>query len=237
VYDPTVISDMLFGAVRVLLICVSVQIVTCFQRVCYLTIDHRPFGLQKQLNGFEGDFCTHVNVLPVSVDSEGSVFPTQPDHLKKYAKVQELRLLNPDLKILFTLVTSPGTIFSDATRDVSHRQKFAQNIMNFMNEHDFDGVDIDWEFPVFSSFRRHDKKNFVSLLQEIRTLIDAEGQGKLLSVAVAADITIISLGYDGVRINSTVDYINLMAYDYTDWHIYYPFTGNSGIIIICLCSN
>ena len=211
----------------VLSLFICVQVVAPFQRVCYLTIDHKPFGLWTQPNGFQGDFCTHVNVLPASVDGQGNVFPSKPDDVQKYAKVQELRLLNPDIRILITLIAYPGSVFSDATRNDEVRKVFARNILNFLREHNFDGVDIDWEFPVFTSKRLRDKRNFVSLLREIRRLIDTEAADKLLSVAVAADITIINLGFDAVGINATVDYINLMSYDYTDWHWYYPVSGHN----------
>lgn len=203
------------------LLFICIQAVVSFHRVCYLTIDHRPFEFTDQENGFQGDLCTHVNVMPVSVDGEGSVFPRKPDDVQKYAKVQELRLLNPDIKLLITLIVTPGTVFSDAVRDVHVRKTFARNALTFIREYGFDGIDIDWEFPVFSSWRWQDKENFVSLLQEIRYLIDTEAANTLLSVAVAADPTIIVPGYDAVGINSSVDYINLMSYDYTDWHWYY----------------
>lgn len=195
------------------------------QRVCYLTIDHKPFA--NQLQGFQGDLCTHVNVMPVSVDAEGGVSVTIPGDEFKYAKVQELRLINPDIKILATLIVQPGSVFSDAARDASVRTTLARNILHFIMKYNFDGIDIDWEFPVFSSMQMCDKENFVLLLQEIRRLFDSEARGKLLSVAVAADITIVSLGYDAVRINASVDYINLMSYDFTDWHWYYPFVGHN----------
>lgn len=210
-----------------LTVAICLHCVTSFQRVCYLTIDHKPFDLWNLQNGFQGDFCTHVNVMPIAVDSEGNVFPNAPQDVEKYVKVQELRSLNPDIKILITLITRPGSSFSDATRSASQRKSLARNILSFVQEHNFDGVDIDWEFPVFTSMKLRDKRNFVLLLREIRNLIDAEAPDKLLSVAVAADVTIINVGFDAVGINSTVDYINLMSYDYTDWHMYYPFAGHN----------
>ena len=196
------------------------------QRVCYLTIDHRPFAV----NGFEGDFCTHVNVMPVNVDVHGSVFPSDARDVAKYAKVQELRSLNPDLKILATLIVVPGQVFSEAVGTARQRSVLSRNILRFLLTHNFDGVDIDWEFPVFSSGHVEDRDNFIALLQEIRSLFQRQAPDKLLSVAVAADVTIVNLGYDAAGINSSVDYVNLMSYDYTDWHWYYPFSGHNAAL-------
>ena len=44
--------------------------------------------------------------------------------------------------------TEPATynIFREGTRK-ANRQLLAQNIADFINEHELDGVDIDWEYP------------------------------------------------------------------------------------------
>jgi GH18 family chitinase len=38
------------------------------------------------------------------------------------------------------------TIFRDGV-NVVNRNKLATNIANFVNQHNLDGVDIDWEYP------------------------------------------------------------------------------------------
>jgi len=38
-------------------------------------------------------------------------------------------------------------VFGDIARDSSKRNKFANNLVHFILEHGFDGVDLDWEYP------------------------------------------------------------------------------------------
>ena len=40
-----------------------------------------------------------------------------------------------------------STAFADVTGDASLRSTFISNIVNFVQQNDYDGVDIDWEFP------------------------------------------------------------------------------------------
>jgi len=40
-----------------------------------------------------------------------------------------------------------------------------------MNEYEFDGFDIDWEFP-----EAVDRDNFLSLVQQLRTAFNAKGR-------------------------------------------------------------
>lgn len=48
--------------------------------------------------------------------------------------------------------TAPGTysILREAALP-AHRDTFAKNVVAFVNEHNLDGVDIDWEYPGVSN--------------------------------------------------------------------------------------
>ena len=37
--------------------------------------------------------------------------------------------------------------YSRLVNDASARQKFINNVLNFIEEHNFDGLDLDWEYP------------------------------------------------------------------------------------------
>ena len=76
-----------------------------------------------------------------------------------------------------------------------------------------------------------DRDNFVLLLQELREAfkkhadIQRRKQRLLLSVAVSASQNIITVAYNASALQSTVDFINLMSYDFHDFSIYFPFVG------------
>lgn len=106
------------------------------------------------------------------------------------------------------------------------RSKFCSNVRGLINKYDFDGFDIDWEFPCFADHNGtpDDAMNFVLLLSELRDTINTiSGEKKLITLAIPGG------SYHGKnflveQFQANVDYISIMTYDYTGkwgslaWH-------------------
>ena len=92
------------------------------------------------------------------------------------------------------------------------RKIFVKSVMNFLSEHNFDGIDIDWEYPAQRGGRKEDKRNFVRLLKELRR--ELKPKGYLLTAAVASTKFISDRSYDIPAINYLLDFINVMTYDF-----------------------
>lgn len=112
--------------------------------------------------------------------------------------------------------------FSDAALTSASRATFAESCVDFIRSYNFDGVDIDWEYPVCcglsgNTYRPEDKQNYTLLLQELRSQLDAaaaeDGREYLLTIAAPA-------GHDKVEnlepsgIAEACDWINVMTYDF-----------------------
>ncbi len=84
------------------------------------------------------------------------------------------------------------------------RTAFIQNLMKVVNQYQFDGVDIDWEYPDPGQ----SAQKFLALIQELRAALPED---KLLTAAVVA------LGEHGPGIPAEsfalMDFVNIMAYD------------------------
>lgn len=93
----------------------------------------------------------------------------------------------------------------------ANRQTFITNLLSFLNQYGFDGVDIDWEYPGAEERggRPTDKENFTKLLQEMRQVF----QSKYVMTFAAPLASYYLRNYDLKAASEAVDWINVMAYD------------------------
>lgn len=143
-----------------------------------------------------------------------------------FAQLAELKRSSPELRILISLGGWSGSkYFSAAAATPMSRARFAQSVIEaFFRPYPglFDGVDVDWEFPVSGGrpgnlARIEDRTNFTLLIAELRRrLIEfsaLERRELELTIAVsAAPNKIVNL--DAAALAPLVDRIHLMAYDY-----------------------
>ncbi len=103
--------------------------------------------------------------------------------------------------------------------DPAKRANFAQSCVELIQAFNFDGIDLDWEYPGYAEHggTPQDITNFTLLLQEIRTAIDNYGvsvnKSMLLTIAVGASQDRMD-DVEWQEVSQTVDIINLMSYDF-----------------------
>jgi len=70
-------------------------------------------------------------------------------------------------------VTQP--LLGDIARSQAKRQKFAANVVTFLNKYGFDGLDIDWEYPGAPDRggQPDDTANYVLLMKSLREAFDS----------------------------------------------------------------
>jgi chitinase len=143
-----------------------------------------------------------------------------------FAELERLKQRNPHLKLVISIGgwTDSGK-FSDAALTDASRRLFAESAIDvFMRQRPglFDGIDIDWEFPVAGGLKGNierpvDKENFTLLLAELRRQLDAQGatdrRHYILTIAASARLEEIA-NVEIERIVPLLDFINVMTYDY-----------------------
>lgn len=79
-------------------------------------------------------------------------------------------------------------------------------------KYNFDGLDLDWEYPTQRGGEPMDKENFVELVKELRN--DFKKYNLLLTSAIGAGKKTIDEAYNVRMLSRYLDYMHIMCYDY-----------------------
>lgn len=190
-----------------------------------------------QVSHIDASKLTHINYAFANISSDGKIAIGDPwadveksfpgdtaDQLYKgnFYQLTKLKEQYPHLK---TLISVGGWGWSEKFSDIAlteqSRTIFAESCLQFILKYGFDGVDLDWEYPVGGGEadninRPEDKQNFTLLLKKIRETFDAQsakdGKKYLLTIAAGAGKSH-AANMELSLIHQYVDYIQLMTYD------------------------
>jgi chitinase len=90
---------------------------------------------------------THVIYAFANVSAEGDCVSVNPDDdAANFPQLLQLKQQYPNLQILISVGgASHSTNFGAVSATEAKRSHFAQSCVQFMKQHGFDGIDIDWE--------------------------------------------------------------------------------------------
>jgi chitinase len=143
-----------------------------------------------------------------------------------FAALAELKRRNPHLKAMVSIGgwTGSGRFSDIALTDASRRLFASSAIDQFIRRFPgvFDGLDIDWEYPVGGGLaenakRPEDRRNFTLLMNELRRHLDEQGARDGRRYELAAATTAGEQGIGNLEVDSlakVVDFLNVMTYDY-----------------------
>jgi chitinase len=139
----------------------------------------------------------------------------------------ELKRKYPHLKLILSLEGRSSNFAEDAKPE--NRAAFVNSCIDLFIKGQlapgvtapklFDGFDIDWEYP-----HKEDAANYLALLQEFRSRLNAIRPGLLLNVAVGASPRMYE-GTDMGAVSKLVDRVGLMTYDFSG-----PWSETTGFI-------
>ena len=161
----------------------------------------------------EFENLTHINHSFTWPDSNGQI-KMAGDFL--YPQLNSLAHLN-NIKVSIAIGgwgNSNG--FSLMVADSFARAVFIDNIVNFLYTDNYDGIDLDWEFPNTIS----DRNNLTILIKELRKRFNSENPEWLITMAVTTSDWN-GQWYDYIQLIKYVDWFNAMCYDYHgSWSIH-----------------
>lgn len=145
---------------------------------------------------------THINYAFALPKPDGTIdFPANTWKLQQYVQMAHERGVQ-------VLISVGGwgldQEFEAFAASPELRAKFVKSLMQYVDENNLDGVDMDWEYPTGGA----SSENFLALMKELRAELDA--RKKLLTAAVAA----YGENAEGIpdETFALVDFLNLMAY-------------------------
>ena len=182
------------------------------------------------------DKLTHINYAFANISPSGECVLGDPwaDVDKTYpgdtwdqplaGNFYQLLLLKEQHPHLKTLISIGGWTwsgnFSAVAMTEASRQQFVSSCLMFVTDYGFDGIDVDWEYPVGGGLNPGvpaDKENYTLLMAEFRNQLNAltESTGKdyLLTIAAPAGPTTLE-NLEVVELAVILDWINLMTYDF-----------------------
>ncbi|KAK0612209.1 glycoside hydrolase superfamily [Immersiella caudata] len=139
----------------------------------------------------------------------------------KYAELAALKKTQPELQVWLAIggwaMNDPGpwrTTFSDLAASTTAQDAFFESLITFMSTYGYDGVDIDWEYPVAEDRGGipADFDNFTTFMARLRARLNQLGTPKGLSLTLPASYWYLK-GFDIVGLEPHIDFFNVMTYD------------------------
>ncbi|GGH30725.1 glycosyl hydrolase family 18 protein [Paenibacillus segetis] len=141
-----------------------------------------------------------------------------------FGVIYQHRKNNPNLKLDLSIggwTLSEG--FSWMASDTTRRKAFVDSVVRFLEEFDFDGIDIDWEYPgtdgaVIGMSRPDDPQNYVQLIKDLRAGMDwlsqKTGKQYRLSSAIPASQPALDK-IDWTQVSPYLNRLYAMTYDFS----------------------
>lgn len=205
-------------------------------------IEWGVYGRDYHAEDIPAHLLTHVNYAFVNPVYTASNDTARLDFFDEFAAVQQpysnevqsvpfrgnfnqllkLKERYPHVK---TLLSAGGWTLSDDFSDIAAssnaRATFAESCADFVTTYGFDGIDLDWEYPVQGGesglkHRPEDADNLLLLLARIREELDQQelndGKDYLLTIAASAGYNTVTNRFRLPETADNLDWICVMAY-------------------------
>ncbi|KAJ7613448.1 glycoside hydrolase superfamily, partial [Roridomyces roridus] len=157
---------------------------------------------------------THVNFAFAYISSSFEVVEMTAGDSQLWTETTALKSQNPSLKVFLSIggwtFNNPPTagIFSALVASEANTNVFIKSVLGVMNAYGFDGIDIDWEYPVAEDRggAKGDKENYVNFISERTTPISS-------FTAPTSYWYLQNYDLPGMLAEGAADWVNVMTYD------------------------
>ena len=184
--------------------------------------NYRPKEGKFVSENVDGSLCTHLIYSFAGLDTSKWAIKTLDAWLDLednyglggFKKATDLKIKYPHLKVMIAIGgwNEGSTKYSQMAGDEGKRAKFVNSTVEFLTKHNFDGLDLDWEYPAKRGGSAKDKKSFIQLVKDLKSAFAVNKF--LLTAAIGAGKATIDISYDVPAMYKYLDYVNVMCYDY-----------------------
>ncbi|UJR30603.1 hypothetical protein I4U23_018128 [Adineta vaga] len=195
-----------------------------YKKICYFTnwAQYRLGPARFDPENIDPFLCTHIIYAFANIDNQTLLITKVEDNDEDlYRRINALKTLNPKLKTVLAVGgwNMKSYAFSTMVHNHEKRRNFIFDTINFLRKHNFDGLEVDWEYPGIRGGQTNDKYYLTLFLQEFKDAAIAQaivtGQLRLiLAAAVAANQEVVVNAYEIGKIAKILDFINIMTYDF-----------------------
>ncbi|KAI9775109.1 MAG: hypothetical protein M1839_001420, partial [Geoglossum umbratile] len=171
--------------------------------------------------GIPAGAYTHLNYAFAFIDPNSfAVAPMSDQDRALYPRFTALKDSNPGLQTWISIggwsMNDPDqpthSTFSTLAGSAEAQSKFFSSLISFMSTYGFDGVDIDWEYPVAPerSGNPQDFQNYVSFLSNLRNAIGSAGHSYGVTITIPSSFWYMR-HFDISNIAKHIDWFNVMS--------------------------
>jgi chitinase len=207
-------------------------------RVVGLYSSYDIYERQYFITDIPADKLTHLVYGPMAISENGQCmssdewadtgFPYPEDEETERLKgnFKQLGLLkaeHPELQIIMSIGGWDFSgLFSDVSATEEARVRFVNSCVSFMQDHGFDGINIEWRYPIVGGkegniSRPEDGNNLALLLDAMRTQLDAAGLEATRTYLLTTTLPAVPENLDPLplrNLHRSVDWINVTTYGF-----------------------
>jgi len=197
------------------------------------------YDLDYYVTDINPEIVTHINYRPFTVSENGQcittdqwadtgyLYPGDDEFDRVRGNVHQLHMMRGDYPNLKLMMSVGGwelsEYFSDVALDEASRLRFARSCIALLRDYEFDGIDIDWRYPVVGgaepvNARPSDTDNYVLLLETLRDELDKAGdkdERRYLLTALIPSSEALYTYYDLNAMHPYLDWLNVATYGYS----------------------